>query len=183
MTTTPAKARIAADPDDTWSAQPVDSATRPCCGGIGAHTRDCPEFDWRGQFADHLTADEIGHIEALERDGNSIFWTWYVARRMSWEHLYADVPPPPEATEVDDDWEPIHSVDLPSRYFRGSSWGEGITAVSLGGHQDADGSVNARWISTAIQGETRVDPTTGDWREIAANLLAAADELDALESN
>lgn len=24
------------------TSHPVDSTTRPCCGGIGTHTRDCP---------------------------------------------------------------------------------------------------------------------------------------------
>jgi hypothetical protein len=29
------------DPDAAWGARPVDSATRGCCGGIGAHAHTC----------------------------------------------------------------------------------------------------------------------------------------------
>jgi hypothetical protein len=41
MTVTPP---IADDHDDAWwSGQRVDSATRPCCGGIGGHTHACAQ--------------------------------------------------------------------------------------------------------------------------------------------
>lgn len=29
---------------------PVDSATRPCCGGIGTHTRNCDSRDLVAEF-------------------------------------------------------------------------------------------------------------------------------------
>lgn len=46
------------DHDAAWSAQPVDSATRPCCGGIGGHAHNCTAafvYVWHQQLRCELT--------------------------------------------------------------------------------------------------------------------------------
>ena len=81
----------------------------------------------------------------------------------------ADVPPPPDSTQVDSDW------DLDGeRHF----WGTDREGVFTAGFQKADGSVRARW----IQIDHPIDElSAAEARSYAARLIAAADELDRLQ--
>ena len=54
-----------------YDGAPVDSATRPCCGGIGGHARHCPNGDERiapmpTSALPNLPAGATNAIEALD---------------------------------------------------------------------------------------------------------------------
>jgi hypothetical protein len=87
----------------------------------------------------------------------------------------ADVPSPPDATQVDSGWD-----DDGERHF----WGTERGGVLLHGFQKTDGHVRARWVCI---GHACIDDVTGemtaaDARKLGCSLIAAADELDRLEA-
>ena len=50
----------------TVNPYPVDSATRPCCGGIGGHSRECTKpATWR-DYTDTLPANVVRSFEKAE---------------------------------------------------------------------------------------------------------------------
>lgn len=161
------------------TTHPVDSTTRPCCGGIGAHTRDCTTT-WR-DLADQLTAEQIEVLEEQERlEAAAFVLLWLAERKVERNHLarqYADVPAPADATSVDhDDWENWN--DGPTRHFRGTHRRDRRVHVGINGFQRTDGTVAERWVFAEIVGDDSL--TADEARELGTYLLAAADELDAL---
>jgi hypothetical protein len=93
--------------------------------------------------------------------------------------LYASVPLPPGATSASE-WDfRDRRCGRVWRHFTGTRRGTTAT-VGIDGMQNSDGSVAERQISI-ICGNGELTATTA--REVAADLIAAADELDQLEKN
>jgi hypothetical protein len=89
------------------------------------------------------------------------------------EALFADIVPPGDATHVaawDDAGGQI------SRYFRGTKRGN-EARVDIAGSQHADGTIAERVI---LVGDCAIEVDAAGARQIAADLLAAAAELDRL---
>jgi hypothetical protein len=99
------------------------------------------------------------------------------------ESQHADVPPPPGATVGD--WESVDWGVPDIRHARPfkctprasatSLCGDPVT-VEVSGHQAADGDINA---VISVGGDIPLDAANA--RGLAADLLAAADEVDRLE--
>jgi len=144
-------------------------------------TTDSPG-DWR-DLNRQLNAEQIEEIEASELD-DELRLSW--ARRLATSNLlqarFADVPAPTECAEEPWPWEDNEDGRY-GRLFSVSSrivipGADGMTgAVGVGGQQFSDGTVQ-RWVETS---GPMIDAMTADQaRDVAAALLAAADELDRL---
>jgi hypothetical protein len=105
-------------------------------------------------------------------DGALVIASVYAARKLL-DALYADVAPPADATRVSA-WDDVDGQV--SRYFRGTKRGAKVR-VDIAGSQNADGTVAERVILIDAC-DAEVDAAAA--RQIAADLLAAADELDRL---
>lgn len=105
-------------------------------------------------------------------DSASAFASVYAMRKLL-DALYANVPPPPDASRVSG-WD--DGDGQVSRYFRGTQRGH-KARVDIAGSQNADGTVSERVI---LVGACNIEVDAAGAREIAADLLAAADELDWL---
>ena len=57
--------------DADWSAYPVDSVTRRCCGGIGRHSRSCSTWRVTDHSATVHTAGSAIVVEQLDVPLNS----------------------------------------------------------------------------------------------------------------
>lgn len=134
------------------------------------------------RFTHRLKARQVGWLDESGRrpsdkprarvDGARVVASVYAARKLL-DALYADVTPPADATRVSA-WDDVDGQV--SRYFRGTK--RGIKArVDIAGSQNADGTVAERVILVDAC-DVEVDAATA--RQIAADLLAAADELDRL---
>jgi hypothetical protein len=91
------------------------------------------------------------------------------------------ITPPPDATKLTE-WDRIFSVDESHRFFYGTQRGERVN-VGINGYQNPDGSVRERGIQVndrEIAPSGEFDAATA--REFARALIAAADELDSLNS-
>lgn len=122
--------------DDAWAdpAWQVDSTTRPCCGGIGAHAGDCPS------------------LAAL-----------------------AAIPAPTDARHVEE-WRDDFGTSEYDRYFSGTRRNASGVTLTVTGFQAADGT--ARRNVHIFAADAHLDSAA--LRELAAQALAAADELDEL---
>jgi hypothetical protein len=105
-------------------------------------------------------------------DSALAFASVYATRKLL-DALYANVPPPADASRVSA-WD--DGDGQVSRYFRGTKRGN-QARVDIAGSQNADGTVTERVILVGGR-DIEVDATGA--RQIAADLLAAADELDWL---
>jgi hypothetical protein len=105
-------------------------------------------------------------------DSALAFASVYAMRKLL-DALYANVPPPADASRVSV-WDD-HDGQV-SRYFRGTKRGN-KARVDIAGSQNADGSVAERVI---LVGASDIEVDASGARQIAADLLAAADELDWL---
>lgn len=133
---------------------------------------------WR-DLADQLTAKQIADLEHWEatsthpnRDEAILQDAQRHAQANAWARQYADVPTPPDATSVNK-WTADSTIEVPARHF----WGTDRDGVFICGYQKPDGSVRNRYITLDFQVE---DMDAADARDLAARLIAAADELDAL---
>jgi hypothetical protein len=112
-------------------------------------------------------------------EGWSALEAWLAARdselEACWAQEYSAVQAPPDATEVRA-WMAVFDADAPTRYFRGTRRGSDPVSVDLAGYQETNGAVRQRWITPAV--DTDLDAAGA--RELAAHLIAAADELDEL---
>jgi hypothetical protein len=105
-------------------------------------------------------------------DGALAFASVYAVRKLL-DALYANVGPPADASRISA-WDDRDGQV--SRYFRGTKRGT-KARVDIAGSQNADGTVAERVI---LVGEGDIEVDAAGARQIAADLLAAADELDWL---
>lgn len=105
-------------------------------------------------------------------DSAVAFASVYAVRKLL-DALYENVAPPADASRISA-WDDRDGQV--SRYFRGTKHGN-KTRVDIAGSQNADGTVAKRVI---LVGGCDIEFDAADARQIAANLLAAADELDWL---
>jgi hypothetical protein len=136
----------------------------------------------RRDLADRLKARQPGWLEessgrAFDRPHTGVdralaFASVYATRKLL-DALYADVPPPADASRVST-WD--DGDGQVSRYFRGTRRGNQVR-VDIAGSQNSDGIVTERVI---LVGGCDVEVDASGARQIAADLLAAADELDWL---
>jgi hypothetical protein len=145
-------------------------------------TSETTAAHWR-HYADDLTAGQVVEIAEWEQQpdgglGSSMRRSALLmaardyARRNRWARDYADVHPPIDASHAGD-WDPVHDIEFPARYFEGARW----PRAHIGGLQDANGSVRERWITVDTDTD---DLDAGTARALARFLLAAADELEQM---
>jgi hypothetical protein len=136
----------------------------------------------RCDLTDRLKAREAAWLEESRRrpagrphagvDNALAFASVYAVRKLL-DALYANVPPPADASRVSA-WD--DSDGQVSRYFRGTMR-RNKARVDIAGSQNADGTVAERVI---LVGDCDIEVDAAGARQIAADLLAAADELDWL---
>ncbi|CAJ1504225.1 hypothetical protein MU0083_003383 [[Mycobacterium] kokjensenii] len=88
-----------------------------------------------------------------------------------------DIAAPADATKTND-WELHYDDDQKVRIFDGTNHSTELGRFLLAGYQRADGTIRERWIEAAVY--DRGGMTADEARQVAATLLTAADELDAL---
>ncbi|OBI53471.1 hypothetical protein A5707_11400 [Mycobacterium kyorinense] len=101
------------------------------------------------------------------------------AREAQWTVQYDHVPAPAGATHVHE-WQAVHSVTVPTRYFEGTHRGD-LIRVDINGSQEGDGSVRERWINVSVADTRANGLDSANIRQGARDMIAAADELDELE--
>lgn len=105
-------------------------------------------------------------------DSALAFASVYAVRKLL-DALYANVAPPADASRVSA-WD--DSDGQVSRYFRGTKRGN-RARVDIAGSQNSDGTIAERVI---LVGGCDIEVDAAGARQIAADLLAAADELEWL---
>lgn len=153
---------------------PVDSRTRTCCGGIGNHTPDCTAA-WR-DYADQLTAEQIAMVKdmATRDEGLALYVATMQADLNALEAAFAHLPLPEGATVLDWTRDGRQRFTLAER-----SVGDIFTCVEV--TRSVDGSTSAAVIVDANNaGRGWAGLSEAEAREVAANVLAAAEALAAL---
>ena len=144
-------------------------------------TTDNPN-DWR-DLERRLTAEQIAEIDESELDDESrLSWARRLVDSNILQARFADISVPPGCAEEPWPWEDNEDGRY-GRLFSVSSrivipGADGMTGVvGGGGRQFSDGTVQ-RWVETS---GPMIDAMTAEQaRDVAAALLAAADELDRL---
>lgn len=134
---------------------------------------------WRN-LADQLTPKQIADLEHWEvtsrhpnRDEAILQAAQEYAQGNAWACQYAGVPTPADATSVHE-WTADFGIEVPFRHF----WGTDRDGVFICGYQKPDGSVR-RYICLDFRVE---DIDSAGARDLAARLIAAADELDEVNA-
>jgi hypothetical protein len=125
-------------------------------------------------IADQLTPDQITLLKSCDCGTNLRPLARSFAARNLLQALHADVPPPPDASGVCE-WREMKGAA--HRFFCGTQRGTAVR-VEIHGKQHADGSLSNRaiFVTTA----NGVDLSPAEARKAAHDLLAAADEMEAL---
>ncbi|ODQ96598.1 hypothetical protein [Mycolicibacterium holsaticum] len=153
---------------------PVDSTTRTCCGGIGNHTQDCTAT-WR-DYTNQLTEEQIAVVKdmATRDEGLALHAATMQAKINGLEAAFARLPLPEGATGLDWTRDGRQRFTLAER-----SVGDIFTCVEV--TRSVDGSTSAEVIVDANNaGRGWAGLSEAEAREVAANVLAAAAELEAL---
>lgn len=134
------------------------------------------------RFANRLKAEHAASLDGSNGgpsrrpyagvDSALAFARVYAVRKLL-DALYADIAPPGDATHVAA-WDDAEGEV--SRYFRGTKRGTDAR-VDIAGSQNADGTIAERVI---LVGGYAIEVDAAGARQIAADLLAAAAELDRL---
>jgi hypothetical protein len=125
-------------------------------------------------IADELTPDQITLLRKCDCGTNLRPLARSFAAHNLLQALHADVLPPADASGVCE-WREVNAAAR--RFFCGTLRGTAVR-VEIHGAQHADGSVSHRAIFVTTG--NGVDLTPAEARKAAHNLLAAADEMDAL---
>ena len=168
---------------------PVDSAPRPCCGGIGGHSRGCSQpAGWR-EYTGSLPANVVRSFERAEHlakteahlafpgdDPAEVLRTVQanILDEVLDQHLFANVELP-EGIEEADTWQEDDDGNW-TRLVFGTRRDLGHLSVSITGEQRPDGSVT--WELYVYADD---DPTTPHRaRALAEALVLAAAEYEVL---
>ncbi|OHV03947.1 hypothetical protein [Mycobacterium talmoniae] len=142
---------------------------------------------WR-DLADQLTPDQVAGLQqwdsnprSMRHDAALLGCARDFAKRNLLHTVHHDVPPPPDASSVSD-WENPSDGDEACRFFIGTVRGTTVRVESFG-FQSPGGDVKHRGIFIAdrtADDHVTIEIDADVARRLAADLLAAAAELDQL---
>ncbi|OBK91495.1 hypothetical protein [Mycolicibacter sinensis] len=162
----------------------VGSATLPSMTNTTRLHLVEPIPTWR-DLAGQLSASDIAFLEHLESNPGTTATPFSLriraermVRRDQLAATFADVPPPADATQVSH-WEEDTDTSEPERHFWGTVRDVDGIGVQIHGFQQADGRVTERCITVDCD---LGDIDAGKARAVGSAFLAAADELEQLQS-